>query len=247
MRLRSILTLVLAAALATACCPIFGQTVRGSGNVIQETREVTGYGRVQVTGVARAVITQDGREGVTITADDNLMPLISTQVRDGTLFIGLTQDARYGFIEPTQTLEFAVSCDDLLGVTAFGSVEMSVGPLQAETFDLEVSGSSDCTVEDVTTTRVQAWVSGSSILRIAGEAQEQRLELSGSARHEASRLRTDVTRIIASGSANTTVWAANELTVQGSGSAVVQYYGDPQVRETLSGSATVTRVSSEPQ
>lgn len=246
-RVYPVALLLAAALLLSGCCPLFGQAVTGSGNIITEERAVTGYNRVQVTGVARATVRQDGREGLVIRADDNLVPLIRTEVRNDILYITLTQEARYGFVDPSQTFEFTISADDLVGVVALGEVEMDIDAVDAPSFDIEVAGSSRLMLGRLTTERMEAWVSGTSMLQAAGVAPEQRAEVKGEAVYDCAQVQSRDVAIVTSGSAHSTVWASERLTVTGAGTTEVSYYGEPQVQATLNEQAKANRLEGQPQ
>ena len=53
----------------------------GSRNVISETRQVSGYDRVEVSGGGTLEIVQDGTESLTVETDDNMMPYVTSEVR----------------------------------------------------------------------------------------------------------------------------------------------------------------------
>ena len=68
-------------------------TIQGSGDVITESRDVSGFDSVSLSGIGRVIITQGDDESLTIETDDNLMKYITSEVRDGTLELGDTDNA----------------------------------------------------------------------------------------------------------------------------------------------------------
>ena len=54
--------------------------VRGSGNVVTETREVSGFDSIHVDYPARVLISQGSAETLKIEAEDNLLPGLKTEV-----------------------------------------------------------------------------------------------------------------------------------------------------------------------
>jgi hypothetical protein len=67
----------------------------GSGNVISESRSVTDFTGVELSGSGKLIIEQSDVESLTITADDNLLPDLTAEVRDSRLLLGtkkVTQD-----------------------------------------------------------------------------------------------------------------------------------------------------------
>ena len=59
------------------------ETIVGSGNVVTESRAVSEFTAVSVHGVGRITIEQTDEETLTITADDNVLPVLVSEIRDG--------------------------------------------------------------------------------------------------------------------------------------------------------------------
>src|SRR5689334_10034881 len=64
-----------------------GSGTVGSGRIATETREASGFSAIDLRGIGRVVVTVGEQEAVTIEAEDNILPRISTTVRDGTLVL----------------------------------------------------------------------------------------------------------------------------------------------------------------
>ncbi|MEI6738506.1 MAG: DUF2807 domain-containing protein, partial [Pseudomonadota bacterium] len=69
----------------------WGKKVTGSGVYKTETRAATGFNGIKLSASADVVIVQNGTEGITIEAEDNILPLISTEVERGSLVIKWTE------------------------------------------------------------------------------------------------------------------------------------------------------------
>ncbi len=67
--------LIIGNLLITACGL---RTIQGSGDVITESRDVSGFDSVSLTGIGRVIITQGDKESLTIEADDNLLEYITS-------------------------------------------------------------------------------------------------------------------------------------------------------------------------
>ncbi len=66
----------------------------GSRNVITELRNVSGFEKVDVSGGGSMDIIQDGTESLTVETDDNMMQYVTSEVRGGTLYLGLDSNTR---------------------------------------------------------------------------------------------------------------------------------------------------------
>ena len=85
-------------ALSILACQVGGLTVvRGSGDVVEEVREVSGFtGVALLEGIGELTIKGGETESLRIEAEDNLMPYLETEVRKGTLEIDV-QDGVNGW------------------------------------------------------------------------------------------------------------------------------------------------------
>ena len=71
--------------IASACG--VGRTLRGSGDIITENREVSGFDRVSLSGFGEVTIEVGEKESLTVTTDDNIMPYVHTEVKNNTLIL----------------------------------------------------------------------------------------------------------------------------------------------------------------
>jgi len=206
----------IALSLSIAGCGL--ASVRGSGKVVTQPRSVSGFRSVSLSGSGKLVIDRNGTESLTITADDNLLPYLTSEVRDGELRLDVKPGAN---IDPSQRIVYNVTARDLDGIS--------------------VSGSGDVTASGVDTHRLAIDGSGSSEFTIAGRADEQRVSLSGSGRYQGADLASKVVSIDISGSGRAVVAVSDKLDVDVSGSGTVDYIGNPQVTQSVSGSGSIRR------
>ncbi|HNP99370.1 MAG TPA: DUF2807 domain-containing protein, partial [Bacteroidia bacterium] len=66
---------------------VFGCGIEGSGNVITETRSLTTFNGIDLRNTANVYITQGDVQEVKIEAEDNIVPLILTEVKNDELII----------------------------------------------------------------------------------------------------------------------------------------------------------------
>jgi hypothetical protein len=225
------LTVVMLLVSACGIVPIFG-----SRNLISETRAVSGFNRVDVSGGGTLTIIQDGTESVTIQTDDNMMKYITSDVKGVTLYMGPYTVGQS--ISPS-ALNITLHVKDLAGITTSGSWEVSSAAIKTEELDIDMSGSGKVKVDDLTLVTLFVTSSGSGNLTLAGKTDSQSISISGSAKYAAGNLSSKVTDVTISGSGNVTVWASDTLTVHVSGSGEVSYYGTPQVSFQQSGSGNI--------
>jgi Putative auto-transporter adhesin, head GIN domain len=237
-KLSSFFLLSAACALFTGCSVSFwsgSRTVQGSGHVVSENREVAGFDRVSLSGAGDLSIAQGDQEGLTIEADDNLLPLIKSEVSGGRLRIG-PENVN---LRSTKPIHYELRLKNLKGLQLSGSLEAQAASLQTEQLDISISGSGKVRLPKLETGGLDVSVSGSGDLEVAGKADRQNIAISGSGDYRAGDFDSQKATIAISGSGDATLWAREALEAVVSGSGGIKYYGTPQLDTHVSGSGSV--------
>jgi hypothetical protein len=202
------------ATLLLAGCALVSE--QGSGTIVTEPRDVSGITAISLSGSGKLRVEQGTTEALTITADDNLLPLLTSEVRDGRLHLGVKPNTS---IRPSKTIVYNVKVKSLDGV--------------------DLSGSGDIDLKDLDGKQLEVKVSGSGSLTAAGKVEKLGVRITGSGKSRTEGLACKSAAITISGSGNVVVAANEELDVKISGSGSVQYVGDPKVTKRISGSGSV--------
>jgi predicted small secreted protein len=226
--------LVLLAVILVAC----GNTITGSGNVRSEARDVSDFAAVTVGGSGEVLITQGDEESLTIEAEDNLLPLIKSEIRDGTLVLGL-EGPRGRNIRATKPIRYLLTVRDLTAISASGSVAVQADELEAERLALSLNGSSTIKVAELESEELTVQLNGSSDAELAGEADQQQVVLSGSGHYRAAELESETASVVLNGSSEAILWVEESLDTVINGGSQVQYYGNPVLKQQLAGSGQV--------
>lgn len=193
--------------------------VNGSGQLASESRRVRNFDGVSIDDTGVLVIERTGSESLTITAEDNILPILRSDVRGGRLELGI---ASSGDVRPTREISYSLTARDLNELVVSGNAEARANGLQT----------SDLTVD----------LGGNSVTTTEGRAERQKIAISGSARYTAEDLQSSEVNIDQSGSSHTIVRVSDRLEGSVRGSAVLEYIGDPVVDVDVAGSATVRRI-----
>jgi hypothetical protein len=233
-----------------------GRIVRGSGDVVDRQRNVRGFAAVSLDTIGTLHITVGNETSLTITADDNLLDVIETDLRGGTLVIHTQPGVN---LRPTVPVVYNLTVTQLDEVVLTSSGDVDLGDLDADRFVVRISSSGDFTMGDLTcrelTVRISSSgdatfdsasgdeldveLSSSGHLTIGGGAFErQSVTLSSSGDLDAREVRTNVAELRLSSSGSATVWVHEQLTAHLSSSGSVRYAGDPALtwNSTSSGS-----------
>jgi hypothetical protein len=207
--------------------------ITGSGTVVSEDRDVTGFDRVSLAGAGRLTLIQGDVESLTITTDDNLMEHITSTVSsDGHLRIGPEQVS----LRPTDGLDYVLRLRNISRLNLSGSLSAAAEALKAESIAFHISGSGNIRIGHLEADRAESHISGSGKVELAGHATSQELHVSGSGDYRAADLESEEARIRISGSGEASVWVSERLEASISGSGTVSYYGTPQASQSISGS-----------
>jgi Putative auto-transporter adhesin, head GIN domain len=214
MRLRLAVALLAVVLLAMAC-----SVTKGSGNVVSQPREVSGFTKVELSGSGELTIEKTGTESLTISAEDNLLPRLTSDVSGDTLILGTKPNTT---IVPTKPISYALTVKDLTGIA--------------------VSGSGSARVSNLTTNSLTTQISGSGTITASGTANDQDIAISGSGGYQAEQLTSKTAKVQISGSGDASVLATELLDVKISGSGTLTYSGNPQqITQEISGSGKLIK------
>lgn len=217
---------------------------RGSGKIVTETRPVSNFHRVALNGVGELNITQGTTESLTVETDDNIMPIITTKVSDGTLEIGYDSNRGVNSISPTR-LVFTLQVINLDSFDLSGAGAVTMPSLKSDTLSLGTSGAGSLNFANVEAKTLTANLSGVGSVVVTGQTDTQTAQLSGLGNYNAGDLKSATASVGLSGAGNATVWASDTLNVQISGAGGVSYYGSPQVKQTISGVGSVKNLGAK--
>ena len=238
-----IFTLPLIALVMMACS--FGANIRsvpGSGDLKTEERSVSGFNKVSLSGVGDLNITQGNEEKLSIEAEDNLLEYITTEVVNGELQIGVKQGIS---ILPTKTIRFDLTVKDLDAIAVSGAGNVRADALHSDDMSMSVSGASNVEIKDLQATHLKVNSSGTGNFDLTGKVEKQEITISGAGNYRAPDLESGAANLTISGAGNSTLWVKDSLTVKISGFGRVEYYGDPQVNQDISGGGGVKSLGSK--
>ena len=229
----------------TACVQGIGG-IRGSGNVKTETRTVRGFKAVELAGIGKLMVDQTGSESLTVEAEDNLLPYLTTEVSGSKLVIGTKPNTN---LRPTKPVVFRLTVKDLEALALSGSGNVEAGDLNSKRFVADLSGSGNLSLGIVTAPKFELHSSGSGNFESQGvKSDDARLETPGSGSRTINRLDTknlDVDQS-SSGSIGLSGRSDNqEINMSGSGSYDAENLDSRTVTIDSSGSGSATLKVSE--
>lgn len=216
---RSLICVTILCSLLASGCQFISPGVKGSGNFVTANRQVSSFSSVHLYGDAEVTVTFGTTPSVSVTIDDNLQELISTEVNQDELVIRPTTS-----VSSTQRTTIEIVAVKLEGFHVSGSGKINIKDLQGEKLNLAIHGSSD--------------------VKVNGKVKNLDVSIGGSGELDLDKLEAEEAKISIAGSGDVNVNATKKLDVSIAGSGDVTYVGNPEVKKSMMGSGEVKQKKS---
>ena len=231
---------VLSMVIFSSCYNLFGKRVRGNGIIKTETRSVTGYNSIEVSGAIDVYVKQDSVQGVRIETDQNLMEYIVVREEGGILKIYPKDNSN---LKPTVGVKVYVSGSNFRKFEASGACDYySENKItNTESISIDMSGSSDATME-LNSPKVSAEVTGAGKLILKGETKDLNITGTGSSDFKCFEMMAENVDVDVTGASDAEVYASVKLNISATGSSDVAYKGNASVSQRITGAGSVKKV-----
>ena len=215
MRQQTHILVCIVLAVALSGCSIKG--IKGSGNRKTEKRDLPAFKAMDTTGAYRVEVLCQKPASFEIEADDNILPLIKTEVRDGVLYVNGEQ--RYN---SENAVALRISLPELISISSRGAGEITVQDASGDDLKIESTGASS--------------------IKATGKLKTANISSTGAGDIDASRLQAEKVKVTVTGAASISVYASEQLDVSVSGAGSVSYSGNPKtVNKSVSGLGSVNK------
>ena len=230
-------------ALASPLDWIGGNSVRGSGKLQKQTREVSNFNGVALSVPGNVELRIGNTDSITIETDDNILPLIDTVVENGTLRIRSAK-RNVNFRQTALTIVIQARHVERISVGGSGSIDAT--GLRGDRLRFEVGGSGAINARDVDSGGVSINIGGSGSFKVSGKTDQFTASIGGSGNIQAGHLAAKEVQVSIGGSGEAQVWAKEDLNISIGGSGEVSYYGDPRISRSMQRSSSIKRLGSAP-
>jgi hypothetical protein len=206
----------------SGCGSIGLRAIQGSGQPADEKRDLDFFDAVEIGSALYVEVRIDESHAVEIEGDDNLLPVIVTEVRDSTLHVELPPRTT---VRPVNELRVSVTAPAIRAVEASGASTVGVAELDSDDLTFTASGASKMQVVKASADEIILNVSGASQLSVTGQATKVTTEVSGASRLDARELVADEVNVAASGASTASVHGSESVTGEASGASKVQHVG----------------------
>lgn len=193
--------------------------VKGSGVRKTEKRDLAAFNGIETSGAFEVQVNCQKPVSIEIEADDNLLPLVQTEVRDGVLRVTTTK----GY-SSSGGIVLRVTVPDLASIKSTGAGKFNIAGVKNDAFEIRSTGAATVVA--------------------SGESKSAKIESTGAGTIDAHKLRVNNADVSVTGAASVDVYATDQLDVRVSGAGTVSYSGNPKVNKRLSGAGQVIKKDS---
>lgn len=201
--------------------------IDGNGNMVTQTRTVSEYNSVALTG-SMDVILIKGKEGnLKIEAEENLQQHIVTEVKGGQLNISVEKGYS---LNPSrnQDIIITVPFTDIEGVNLTGSGDIrSSDMVNAEKFSINITGSGNVKLP-LKARNTSANITGSGDIELSGSSVDFDCNVTGSGDISAFDFKCQNVSAMVTGSGDIQIYASESLKASTPGSGDIEYRGNPK-------------------
>lgn len=190
--------------------------VRGSGVRKTEKRDLPAFTSIETSGAFEVRVDCQKPASFELEADDNLLPLVQTEVRDGVLRVTTTK----GY-SSNGGIVLRVTVPDLARIKSTGAGKFNISNLKNDQFEIQSTGAATVVA--------------------SGQSKSLMISSTGAGKIDAHDLRASDATVKVTGAAGVDVYATDALDVTVSGAGRVTYSGNPKVSKKVSGAGQVVK------
>src|SRR5579864_2040306 len=123
-----------------------GESVNGSGKPRTEERSIGDVTEVTTSGGGTVEITCGDKPSVSVSADDNILPLLEIKTNNGKL----TFETKFGFeINPVTPITYVVTIPKLKKLTVSETGNVKAASLKGDALTIKLSGAGSVSMKDI--------------------------------------------------------------------------------------------------
>ena len=158
---------------------VSGGSIRGSGVIVTETRQVADFDSVEIDFPVELTIQQGNSTALTIEAEDNILPQVATRVSGGTLYIESSQSDWTRRVYSTRAVRIQLTVQDLRRVEFPSAGMLRVESLETDRLEISISGAGTVNLSDLRAQDLTVQLSGAGNITASGSVDSLNVDISG--------------------------------------------------------------------
>jgi len=179
--------------------------IRGNGVIVTEGRSISEFARVRVSGAFQIQWSQ-GKPGLTISTDQNLLPYILTSISGQVLKLDAQKN-----LNPTKNIVVKLSSASLA--------------------DVELTGANTFRASEITGDDLRLHSTGASTITVDGSVKKLTVNLTGASTLHAQSLQVQTAKIAMTGASTAVLNVTDALKASITGAGTLTYSGNPKTVE----------------
>lgn len=193
-----------------------------NGPTIDETRTIEAFTNLDVSDNIEVEITQDSAHTLLVSAPENIIGRVKTEVVDGTLRI---YTDKFMLNHP---IKITLSTDSLFHIEGSGAAQISTtAPFNSSRLYVQLSGASHGDLDFNVTNISQFKLSGASNVHINGTTNQLEIDASGASNYDGTEFKSQTARAEASGASKIDLHASKKIQADASGTSAIDCSGNP--------------------
>src|SRR2546423_11157012 len=181
-----IVGLLCISAVALTACKFAGRGIAGSGNRKTEKRDVKSFKAIDAKGAYEINVSCQKPASFEIEADDNILPLIKTEVHDGVLLASSDENHH-----SSKALTLRIGVAELNEVISRGAGQINISDVAGEKLRLESLGAAS--------------------FKATGKVKSVEISSTGAGKIDAGNLQAEKAKVDVTGAASVEVYASDQL------------------------------------
>ena len=217
----------------------------GGEAAVPESRPLAPFTQIEIAGLADVTLVQDTNGPLVVETPAHGKARVDATVRGDALEITAIDNRRWWDAllgrGPAGAPRITIHFRELEAITVSGGVRIASVQVRVPALRISGAGGTSVKIEDLQTTTLRVSGQGALKAELAGRATEQIISISGAGDYRADKLASDNIVVKVSGAGKVVVNARKTLEAGISGAGLVEYLGNPEVREQVSGVGRVKR------
>lgn len=212
-----------------------------SMNFSTESREIKDVRRVLLKDYGHLFISQGEEESLRIEGEADVISTVKTFVREGELVL----DIDTGWFDKTwsavtsavegRVLKYHLMVKSLDGIFVQGAASVRMQGLKTESLYLTLKGAGEIVINGLTAGLIDADLPGAGRISLSGKTDRLVVNMKGAGSFDGPQLESREAKVVLRGVGKSTVWATAQLDATVEGVGAIDYYGNPVVRQNVSG------------
>jgi hypothetical protein len=210
-------------------------------NFSTETREIRDVHRVLLKDYGHLFISQGEEESLRIEGEPDVIATVKTFNREGELVLDIdtnwfdkTWNAVTSAVEG-RVLKYHLMVKSLDGIYVQGAANVKMQGLKTESLYLTLKGAGEISLGNVEAGLVDVDLPGAGRIALTGKTDRLHVSMKGAGSFDSPQLEAREARVVLRGVGKATVWATAQLDATVEGIGAIDYYGNPVVRQNVSG------------